>query len=73
MDESEKPLPLNPRDRPCVICGKSDYEWGQVVVGRESPREWTYFWPDGITLEDVDFGIIARRCTSCGNIQLFTD
>jgi hypothetical protein len=66
----EKPkrgIPTSNREAPCSICNGRDYEWGKP--GSEGGL---YYLPEGAVF---GFGmgerLGARKCLSCGNVQLF--
>lgn len=61
----------NQHETPCHICGAQTYMWG-VVEGSERHK----FTPDERTITDKllgagIYGVRARTCINCGNVQLF--
>ena len=70
-DESSKKQRYLPGEQPCVVCGKSEFEWGLLIAGKNKPGEFTYFRPHGSKWEDGDIPLEARRCEACGNVLLF--
>lgn len=56
----------------CFLCGSSDVVWGNVTAGS---RHQVKFHPDGpwLTLLSTDEQIRARKCGSCGNVQLYAE
>jgi hypothetical protein len=68
----DNPIPLNPRDRACPICGKMEYVWGQIIIGKEPPHPPFYFRPYEAVWEDGDIPVYVRHCLICNNIQIFT-
>ncbi len=60
-------LPLR-ATKPCLVCDSFAYEWGWTYQGtfrQGKPIELNLFGRPMRTLQ-------ARRCTHCGNVQLFT-
>lgn len=55
----------------CHLCGSKTFEWGQLR------SQGIKFIPDDAswTKKQFSFGtdIKARRCTSCNNIQIFSE
>ena len=52
---------------PCHICGETKYEWG-----RPGSTGGVYFLPQGTMFGFCSGeGLFARKCLSCGNMQLF--
>lgn len=51
----------------CPLCGSDRFTWG-VAGGTCTLR----FKPDNAGFFSVSTNVKARRCDSCGNIQLFT-
>lgn len=68
LDENPERTPKqDPNSLPCPICGETRYEWG--TPGSEGG---VYFVPDGsIYGFGGGEGLAARKCLSCGNMQLF--
>jgi hypothetical protein len=66
--------PKNPRDKPCYLCGKSEFSWGRLSVGEtdDENRSRVFFRPMDATFEDGDYAIYVRHCEICGNILMFT-
>ena len=68
MDEAPKPIRKHdPNTIPCLICGETNYEWG--TPGSDGG---VYYVPQGgIFGFGSGQGLVARKCLSCGNMQLF--
>jgi hypothetical protein len=58
----------------CPICGKNEYQWGELRVGKNPPGEFVYYRPSGMgmTWED-DYMTFVRRCLNCENLQIFAN
>lgn len=71
---SEKPKQLQvPQQKPCYLCGHSEFEWGKLIVGKSDPIPFTYFRPYSSSWEDGDIPLYARRCLICQNVLVFTN
>jgi hypothetical protein len=71
MSEPED-LALHPTERACLICGAKEYDWGELRArGLKPPGEHIVYRRAGETWEDGDTPTYVRRCTICGNIQIF--
>jgi hypothetical protein len=57
------------QEAPCLICGSQNFVWGRTVG--ESASQWVYFRADGAGWGEGE-KLQARKCTDCGNVQLFT-
>lgn len=57
-----------PQEKPCPICSGSHYEWGTPG----SSNGVYYVPPGGIFGFGGGEGLWARKCLSCGNVQLFS-
>ncbi len=58
----------DPQAKPCPICSDSNYEWGTPG----SSNGLYYVPPGGIFGFGGGEGLWARKCLSCGNVQLFS-
>jgi hypothetical protein len=70
MMEAKPDHELHPSERKCPICGKNEYQWGELRVGKNPPGEFVYYRPFNSTWED-DSVTIVRRCLNCENLQIF--
>jgi ribosomal protein S27AE len=68
----QEPINRDPREKPCPICGQSDFSWGTTITRYAPPDEYLYFRPEGSTHEDGDISLYARMCNRCGNVQVFS-
>jgi hypothetical protein len=74
MSNDNDSKPKNPRENPCPVCGKSEFTWGRLSVGKThgDNRSRVFFRPMDATFEDGDIPIYVRHCEICGNILMFT-
>lgn len=70
---TEQSEPLNSREKPCVICGSTEYSWGSLVGPKVDDKNFVYFREQGSTWEDGDQPTFVRHCKRCNNIQIFAD
>ncbi len=69
MDYDDKPKRGGTvQEQPCPICGNADYEWGNF--GERNTRY--YIPPGGVYGFGSGQYTEARKCLTCGNLQLFT-
>ena len=56
----------------CPLCGNSEFTWGRMRGHPVFPLK--FMWDDAGVLKRCFAGgqtVKARRCDSCGNVQLF--
>lgn len=59
-----------PDDFPCPICGESDFEWGYPKGNRGAAILFSE--KQGVDRWKIQGDKMrARKCLSCGNVQLF--
>lgn len=65
----------NPREKPCDVCGNSEFLWGTVLnAGHQNPEGTKLFFrPFASSFEDGDYVIMTRYCEVCGNVKFFAD
>jgi hypothetical protein len=56
----------------CLFCGSSEMIWGNLTAGSQHQVQ---FHPDGpwLTLVSTNETVRARKCSGCGNIQLYAE
>ncbi|MEL6268393.1 MAG: hypothetical protein AAFV33_06220 [Chloroflexota bacterium] len=72
------------REKPCPICGKTDYTWGNATSIDKRDRAFKSMFifldddhvnPHTLVFEERLVGnpLVARRCNECGNVQTFVE
>lgn len=59
--------------RTCPICGEKRFSWGKTHLFRGSSNYPLAFRSNSTGMFESSQKLRARKCTSCGNIQLFAD
>lgn len=57
----------------CPICGGIHFEWGKTHIFRGNSFQPIAFRSENAGFFESSKPLSARRCTNCGNVQLFVD
>ena len=62
-------------EKPCPMCGSSDFTWGvpQIKHGEDSPLRLFFAYGEEIGHKYGGEGLEARRCNQCGNVLFFAN
>lgn len=66
MSQPFELLKVKIEQRPCHICGSKEFEWG-YIDSMYQPRLLTTKFSRKRSL------VSSRKCSRCGNLQMFTD
>jgi predicted nucleic-acid-binding Zn-ribbon protein len=68
VDETQRDESL--QQKPCHICGSTDFQWGTPHVSGSYALKFMQDLPGFLDVRLV--GFVIRECSHCGNAQWFT-
>ena len=71
MDDKPKKEIYSSKEKPCDLCGNSEFTWGKTIAGKNEPVSPIFFREYGLSWEDGDIPLMARACNICGSVRLF--